>query len=165
MNGLESLKKTLREEYKDTKMAITDWETRMRYANTDSEIQEIKKEISDSIAATIQKGNVSQILLSASKSVPDDAITALTGNGIPGAATAKNLPDIIINTVGLFRRHFRRKKLIYYDTQKNEAANIRNRTTLMKETFGSTLSPTDIDRFSALCHSLDQLTQEQTKLP
>lgn len=37
-HSLEESFDSLREEYKDTKMAITDWETRMRNANTNSEI-------------------------------------------------------------------------------------------------------------------------------
>jgi hypothetical protein len=107
-SSLEETLDSMREEFKDRKRAITEWETSIRNAGTDFEIQEIM-DISQSIAATVQKENFSEIVLSVSNPVAEDAITAMTA-GTPGTTTAKAAPGLIKSAAGIVRRHFRRKK-------------------------------------------------------
>jgi phosphatidylinositol kinase/protein kinase (PI-3 family) len=92
-SSLEETLDSMREAFKDTKRAITNWETRMRRITTKSEEQKIKNEIYQSIAAAIEKEKNYEILLSVSNPVIEDSIAFL--GGVPGPATAKATPSII----------------------------------------------------------------------
>jgi hypothetical protein len=153
-SGLEEAFECMREEFKEERKTIVDWESRIYRTDKTGygEALKVMKEITSSLAA-LKKADWSEIALFISPGVVTDIISGTAG---PSTTTS-----LIREGVNAIRRWTHRARISYFNNAKNEASNMQNQQHLFNNVFGDSLSSRQINRFLALSKSLDDLTQLQ----
>ena len=139
----------LREEFREHRKAIVDWEQRMRESSL-KEQRKVSKEISSSIES-LKSVNETEIILNIDYMVGKDFLTS--GSWLDTAAT------VVKEVYKMLKRQFDRRHVIYYYTSMKEANKIKDQPDLLKDTFGSQLTQGQSQRFIKLATRLNELTQ------
>jgi hypothetical protein len=147
---------SIRDEFAEDRSTIIKWEEKMRKSDKNGykESLEVMEEIASSLSA-ITKSDKGEIVVSATAGVASDMLEMSLHKTL-GLSTAE---FAVREGLTLIRRWRQRARISYFNTGKKDAANVRNQNELFKNAFGISLTPRQIDRFSALADSLDKLTQ------
>lgn len=138
----------LREEFGEHRKVIVDWEERMRKASPEEE-QKVWKEISSSIES-LKSRNESEIIANAALDVGEDLLS-----GSLKLDTATKLGRQVFT---ILKRFLARRNINYYYTGMKDANKIKDQYDLLKDTFGSSLTEIQSQRFVKLATCLNELT-------
>jgi hypothetical protein len=151
-NGsLEEAFSSMREEFAEDRKWIIAWEEKLRNASNHGfgEMLNIIADIRSSINSTSSTGKT-EIAVSIAPGLVDDVM-----QGFPSPRTSvaagKALADMIV-------RWRRRRRIAYFNNGRKEAEEAENQLELLKFAFGSSLTPRQIDRFTALTNYLQRLS-------
>lgn len=93
------------------------------------------------------------MIVSTSAGVASDLLGTLS-TGTPGISTVENSLKIAIDLINKWRS---RARISYFNPGKNESKQVNNQNELLNFAFKNSLTPTEIDKFSRLSDSLQEL--------
>jgi len=148
--GFEDSINSLREEFAEHKKNIINWEKRLHMAQEKGyqEVLKVKKELSLSLES-IKEEDKTDLALSFTPGIATDILGGTTGTSTATTAIEK--------AINIFRRWRRRRSINYFINGKKEASMVPKQNELLKEAFGNSLSPRQVDRFMSLADRLQKL--------
>jgi hypothetical protein len=138
---------SLREEFREHRKVIVDWEKRMRRASLEEE-RKIRKEISSRIES-LGSGNEAEIILNVVH-IGEEFLTS-------GSFRPDTVAVLVSEGFKTFKRLLGRRNINYYYTGMKETNKIRNQHDLLNVTFGSSLTERQSQRFAKLAIYLNEL--------
>lgn len=145
---------SMRKDFSEERNTIIKWEQNMRQTGKTDYVDalKIKEEISNSLNA-LSKSDKSDMIVSTSAGVASDLLGTLS-TGTPGISTVENSLKIAIDLINKWRS---RARISYFNPGKNESKQVNNQNELLNFAFKNSLTPTEIDKFSRLSDSLQEL--------